>query len=56
MIFLVILLAALAATGIIEARQNSRSAEIWALVKEARQNEYNRQQRNEWRIRRWVRS
>lgn len=27
-----------------------------ALRLEARQNEYNRQQRNEWRIRRWVRN
>ena len=38
MIFLVIMLAALAATGILETRDGSRRAEIKALVKESRRN------------------
>lgn len=38
MIFLVIMLAALAATGILETRDGSRRAEINALVKESRRN------------------
>lgn len=38
MIFLVIMLGALAATGILETRDGSRRAEINALVKESRRN------------------
>lgn len=48
-VVLVILLSVPVVTWRMEGRDNSRSVEIWDLIREAKENEKNRQQRNKRR-------